>query len=293
VKLSAILRPSNVILLPGGPLSASVLNLFDAADLGTAVGDPVAVRARLEHIAAENLVAHADRGFLVHLRHDALSDVILLAGRASEPVHRELGDGETQAGRLLMILLAPSRRAAEHLQLAGAIGRLVSRQDFADAVAANEDIVELAQYLTSLDLDLPPQLRVRDIMSGRPHTTTPDATLREAAREMVRSGLGGLIAVDQDSRVVGLLGERELMRDLLNNYLQGGTANRDAPASTGRRRVRDVMTRQVLGVSPDQPLSEVASIMVNKDVERVPVVEEGRLIGVLTRADIVRKIIGS
>jgi CBS domain-containing protein len=45
-------------------------------------------------------------------------------------------------------------------------------------------------------------------------------------------------------------------------------------------------------VSPDQPLAEVASIMVNKDIERVPVVEEGKLVGVLSRGEIVRKLIG-
>ena len=53
------------------------------------------------------------------------------------------------------------------------------------------------------------------------------------------------------------------------------------------------MTRQVLCVSPDQPLTEVASIMANKDVDRVPVVREGRLVGFLTRGDIVRKLMGS
>ena len=53
------------------------------------------------------------------------------------------------------------------------------------------------------------------------------------------------------------------------------------------------MTRQVLGVSPDQPLAEVASLMANQDVDRVPVVQEGRLVGFLTRGDIVRKLIGS
>ena len=63
-------------------------------------------------------------------------------------------------------------------------------------------------------------------------------------------------------------------------------------AKDARRTVRDVMTRQVLCVSPDQPLAEVASLMVNKDLPRVPVVRDGRLVGLLTRGDIVRKLIG-
>jgi CBS domain-containing protein len=53
------------------------------------------------------------------------------------------------------------------------------------------------------------------------------------------------------------------------------------------------MTRQVLCVSPDQPVAEVASLMLNKDVDHVPVVKEGRLVGLLTRGDIVRKLTGA
>ena len=53
------------------------------------------------------------------------------------------------------------------------------------------------------------------------------------------------------------------------------------------------MTRQVLCVSPEQPLSEVASLLVNKDIDAVPVVREGRVVGFLTRGDIIRKLIPS
>ena len=83
------------------------------------------------------------------------------------------------------------------------------------------------------------------------------------------------------------------MRHLLASFLQGGSGARPAggPANT-RRAVRDVMTRQVLCVSPEQPLAEVASIMTNKDVDGVPVVREGRVVGFLTRGDIIRKLIG-
>jgi hypothetical protein len=57
--------------------------------------------------------------------------------------------------------------------------------------------------------------------------------------------------------------------------------------------VRDVMSRQVMCVAPEQPIAEVASLMSNKDVDRVPVVREGQLVGFLTRGDIVRKLIGN
>jgi CBS domain-containing protein len=98
--------------------------------------------------------------------------------------------------------------------------------------------------------------------------------------------------VDDGERLVGMLSERELMSHLLSSYLQGGGGRALPAPPQARRTVRDVMTRQVLCVSPEQPLAEVASLMTNKDVDRVPVVKAGRLVGLLTRGDIVRKLIG-
>ncbi len=293
MKLAEAIRPEHVVVpLPGGSVSASASALLDLAHLDEAEVEIDRIRERLETLSSEDLVVLPDRAFIVHLRTDAVRSVLVLVGATIDPVCRVFGENETQCARLLFMLLAPSRRAAEYLQLLSALGRFLSKHEVTDELAAHTDSQSLAASIAAAEFELPRQLRVRDIMSLRPRTTTPDTTLRDAAREMVKSGIGGLIAVDGESRIVGMLGERELMRDLLINYLQGDTAQRDAPASTGRRKVRDVMTRQVLGVSPDQPLSEVASIMVNKDVERVPVVEDGQLTGVLTRADIVRKLIG-
>jgi CBS-domain-containing membrane protein len=110
---------------------------------------------------------------------------------------------------------------------------------------------------------------------------------------MVRAGVAGLPVVEADGRVVGMLSQRELLQHLLTKYLARGGAPAAQPPDVRPRQVRDVMTRQVLCVSPDQPVAEVAAMMSNKDVDRVPVVSDGRLVGFLTRGDIVRKLIGS
>jgi CBS domain-containing protein/mannitol/fructose-specific phosphotransferase system IIA component (Ntr-type) len=293
VKLATILRPEHVVIpMAGGSVSEAARVLLERVNFQDGMVDAERIRERLENVSSEDLVALPDRAFIVHMRTDAVHNVLLLAGASAETICRELGDTDAQCAPLIFLLLAPPRRAAEYLQLISALGRFLSRYALAEELLACTDAAAIARYLESVEFEMAPQLRVRDIMNTRPRTTSAETTLREAAREMVKSGLGALIAVDGEAHVVGMLGEKELMRDLLTNYLQGDTAQRDAPASTGRRKVRDVMTRQVLGVSPDQPLSEVASIMVNKDVERVPVVEDGKLAGVLTRADIVRKLIG-
>jgi CBS domain-containing protein len=56
--------------------------------------------------------------------------------------------------------------------------------------------------------------------------------------------------------------------------------------------VKRIMSRSVMCISEDDTLAEVASVMINKDVERFPVVREGRLTGFLTRGDLIRKLIG-
>ncbi|MBC7673882.1 MAG: CBS domain-containing protein [Polaromonas sp.] len=91
-----------------------------------------------------------------------------------------------------------------------------------------------------------------------------------------------------------MVSEREVIRHLLTmQAFTGPDARVATPPSMGGKTVRDVMTRQVLCVAPEQPLAEVAALVSNRDVDRVPVVRDGRLVGFLTRGDIVRKLIGS
>jgi len=176
-----------------------------------------------------------------------------------------------------------------------AFGRLLIRREAIDALTAAASPEAVATLDVFRDHELPEQLLVRDVMTERPRTTRADAPLRAAAVELVRSGLAALPVIDDDQHFLGMLSERELMRHLLATEVlsAGGTAHTPALSQPGKKTVRDVMTRQVMCVGPEQPVAEVAALMSNKDVERVPVVREGRLVGFLTRGDIVRKLIGS
>lgn len=239
-----------------------------------------------------------DRAFLLHYRSDAADALCVGLATSHGPMCRQLADGEQQCARILLLVVAPPRFAARYLQVVGAFARLLSTSDVVDRVLGQPEAAALVALPELREYELPQQLTVHDMMSDRPQVMGADAPLREAAREMVRSRIGALPIVDDQQRVIGMLTERELIRDLLGTYLQRemrGVPAR-APSVAGRdprRTVRDIMTRQVLCVSPDQPLAEVASLMVNKDVGRVPVVRDGRLVGFLTRGDIVRKLIGS
>jgi CBS domain-containing protein/mannitol/fructose-specific phosphotransferase system IIA component (Ntr-type) len=251
------------------------------------------LRTRVGEEQPEDIVAMGDRAFLLHYRTDAVTQLLVALGTSQRPICREIGDNEPQCARIVLLIVAPRKFAAEYLQLVGAFARLLSKQAIIDQILSQPDAESLAALQAFRDYELPAQLSVRDIMTYQPKTIGPDTGLKEAAREMVRLGVGGLPVVDDDGLVVGMLGERELLRSL-SGYLQGGRG--EGPRAPGvpsaRPTVRDAMTRQVLCVSPDQALADVSSMMTNKDVDRVPVVRDGRIVGMLTRGDIVRKLLG-
>ena len=294
-RLSDVLSPRRVRL----PLTAISL-VEAAAKLGeTLVSDRVTLneellRERVEEARTEDIVGVSDRAFVLHYRTDAVRELAVAIGVAPRPVCRELGDDETQCARIVVLVCSPPRQVGKHLQVVGAFARVLSKASVVAAVLEAPDAVAIAALSAFYDVVLPAQLSVRDLMTERPRTVGPDAPLRGAVLDMLRAGLGGLPVVDAGERVIGMLSERELLRDLLSHYLpRAGGAVAPPPPSSARRTVRDAMTRQVLCVAPEQPLAEVASLMLNKDVDRVPVVKEGKLVGFLTRGDIVRKLIGS
>ena len=135
-------------------------------------------------------------------------------------------------------------------------------------------------------------MRVRDLMTTDPVTTTPQSSLKEAARLMVRTQVSGLPVLEGD-RLVGILTEgdylrREADRDqpyrlsLLEALFGDGSDQRPAAEA-----VADVMTTKVVTIDAEASISEAARVMTKRNIKRLPVVEEGRLIGVVSRADIV------
>jgi CBS domain-containing protein len=294
--LNALLSPARCLV----PLSASTLadaglTLVEALVADGAVADPDRLRERVEDARPEDVLGYGDRGFVLHYRTDAVASLVMAVGVASRPVCRAFGEGdEPQCGRVAAVVVSPRREAARHLQVVGALGQLLQRAGATRSLEAAESGEALLGASGWSEVSLEPQLTVRDIMSERPRSIGVDAPLRSAVMDMRRSGVGALPVVDDENRVIGLLSERELLRHLLSHYLpRAGGPRGGPPGAAARRTVRDVMTRQVLCVSPHQPLAEVASLMLNKDVERVPVVRDGILVGFLTRGDIVRKLIGS
>jgi CBS domain-containing protein len=279
-----------VVPLPARTLAEASEALLQRIEASSAVRDASKLRRRIDESRNEDIVVVGGRAFLLHLRADSVGALRVAIGVAPDPIVRGDEDDGPRA-RIVVLLVAPPREAARHLQLVRAFARLLARQEVLDSIHDAQSADAIAAIVALDEFTLPEELTVRDLMTERPRTTTPEMPLREAAREMLSSGLSALPVVDEDGGLLGLLSERELMRHFMSTTLITANARFTPPSAHGRRTVRDVMTRQVLCVAPEQSLADVAALMTNKDVERVPVVRGGRLVGFLTRGDIVRKLI--
>jgi CBS domain-containing protein len=299
VNLSNFLLPAlTVVPLEAETVDGAARILRDRLVASGSVTDPDKLRRRMNEDRPEDLVAMGDRAFLLHYRTDATAQLCVALGTAVQPICRELGDADRQCARILLLVIAPPRYAARYLQVVGTFARFLSSAERVDRILAQPSAEALIALPELRDYVLSQQLTVGELMTDRPHVTGPDVPLRDAAREMARSRIGALPVVDADGLLLGMLTEREIIRELLATYLQRemlGTTVRApvVPGKDQRRAVREVMTRQVLCVSPDQPVAEAASLMVNKGLGRLPVVRDGRLVGFLTPGDIVRKLFGS
>ena len=295
MKLRDFLAPERAsVPLDARSLQEATSRLLERMVSAHGVIDADRLSRRVLGVAPGDVVAMGDRAFLVHQRTNAVGKLIVAMGVSVEPIRHRNEENEDRYARIVLLIATPPRHAARYLQVVAAFARLLRDPVVLARILSARNSTELVGLDSFATYQLPEQLTVRDIMTDHPVTVRAESPLQEAARTLVRVGVGALPVVDDDDRVLGMVSEREVIRHLLTvQAFTGPDARSVSPPTPGKKTVRDVMTRQVLCVAPEQPLAEVAALMSNKDVERVPVVRDGRLVGFLTRGDIVRKLIGS
>lgn len=133
---------------------------------------------------------------------------------------------------------------------------------------------------------------VRDVMTSEVVLAAPDTPLDEAADTLVRRRLRAIPVVDDEGHVVGILTDRQVMTHFLPGLEDPDAGRPDRPAVIRDGTVRDVMERTVMCVNENEPLGDVVRLMLDKEIERFPVVSDSRLVGFLTRGDIMRRLLG-
>ena len=118
----------------------------------------------------------------------------------------------------------------------------------------------------------------RDIMTTQVMTVQPTTTIKEAMKLLVGIEISGLIVTDQDANILGVVTERDLM--VAFDFLQ----EIKAP-------IRDYMNTHIVSVTEETPVEEISKLLVQGDIRRVPVVKDNKVIGVISRRDILKCIL--
>ena len=139
-------------------------------------------------------------------------------------------------------------------------------------------------------------MKVSDLMSTAVVAVAPETPLKEVAALLVEHRISGVPVCDGDGRVVGVVSEQDILYKELGAAERGGGPlawfagwPAAAAAKANARTAGDTMTSPALTILPTRPVSAAAETMVERHVNRLPVVDrDGRLVGIVTRSDLVR-----
>jgi CBS-domain-containing membrane protein len=143
-------------------------------------------------------------------------------------------------------------------------------------------------------------MKARDVMVSPVVTVQQSATVSDAAKTLVERGISAVPVVESQGKVVGIVSEADLL-----HRVEAGTERRRSwwlRALAGdevlaadyvkahARKVADIMTRKVVTATPDTPLHEIAMSMERHSIKRIPILDNGQLVGIVSRANLVQAV---
>ena len=147
-------------------------------------------------------------------------------------------------------------------------------------------------------------MRAMDVMTTNVITVEPDTSVQQLATLLSERGISGVPVVDRDNRLLGVVTEGDLLHRAetgterriqrrrsrwLDTIGADQEAARDYVKAHGRV-VREIMTRDVISVSDTTELADIATLLETKRIKRVPVLSDGKLVGIVSRANLVRAL---
>jgi tRNA nucleotidyltransferase (CCA-adding enzyme) len=134
----------------------------------------------------------------------------------------------------------------------------------------------IQELLAELKAQIPHPPIARDLMSSPVRTIRPETTIAEAQRILLRYGHSGLSVVNNQDLLIGIISRRDLDIALHHGF--------------GHAPVKGYMTSNLKTITPDTSLPEIESLMVTYDIGRLPVLDHGQLVGIVTRTDVLREL---
>lgn len=140
-------------------------------------------------------------------------------------------------------------------------------------------------------------MRVAEVMTTDLYTTTPDTPIRALARRLGRHGISGMPVLDDDGIVIGVISEADVLAKARRQPEDAGRTAlarlirprpEEEPGKRDARFVREAMTAPAVTIESFCSVATAAERMLEHDVNRLPVIQRGRLVGIVSRADLVR-----
>lgn len=140
-------------------------------------------------------------------------------------------------------------------------------------------------------------MKVNDVMTRDPITVSPEMRLRDLARLLTEKQISGVPVVDDAGGCLGVVSEADLLVKQLSRPLSRRLplewiiGERHDPQELRRRAATtaaEAMTSPAITITANRPVREAAAIMVDREINRLPVVEDGKVTGIITRSDLVR-----
>ncbi|MGQ9689137.1 MAG: CBS domain-containing protein [Desulfobaccales bacterium] len=148
-------------------------------------------------------------------------------------------------------------------------------------------------------------LTARDLMTREVITISPEASIEDLAKLLAEHRISGVPVLDSDGLLVGVVTQSDLVQRSRDLELPPALNNLDlhlfleTPARFQKRlekllgdRVRDIMSTPPLTIAPDTPVKDIARLMTTKKVHTLPVVEAGKLVGIVGKLDLIRGVAG-
>ena len=114
----------------------------------------------------------------------------------------------------------------------------------------------------------------RDIMTSNVYTTSPEVSVQEVAQLLVQKDISGVPVINRDGQIIGIVTEADII----------GKVNREGLY------VADIMTPELIFVDEETQVGAIAMLLVERKIKRVPVMRNGKLVGIICRADIVNAV---
>ncbi len=281
-----------VIPLNAADLEEALTAAFQVVEGFT--GDKASPVARdLATRSAGEVVRVHDDIVVVLSQEETLESVSSVLGVSPRPFTVEEGgsEGPTTA-RVLILLVTPRRFATRKHQMLPALVRFFRDEERVQSLVAVES-ADAAKALKGLmDIELHERLLVEDVLSPLQYRVYPDTPYTEVVDLMVRRGLKSVPVVGEDYEFLGIITTGDAMKHVVAKSRSDEMGNPRDAAPMVEATAREIMTRSVMCVSENQSLMEAAFIMVNKDVEELPVIREGEMVGFLTRGEVLRLLFG-